>query len=116
MATPAAPDRKMDAMATNLSTNAAESSLQRSDSPASQRILGDAIICKMDSFVVVSTVHTSTEKPISEKSQFRNLTINGQSRFVSPKNADKVLDEIPERESVPDPPPNKYRGNDFQRI
>lgn len=104
-------------MATNLSRNAAESSLQRSDSPASQRILGEAIvdgiICKMDSFFVVSTVHTSREKPISEESKFRNLTINGESYG---KNADKVFDEIPERDSLPDPPPNKYRGNSFQRI
>lgn len=65
--TPAAPDKRIEAMATSFSRNAAESSRQGSDSEALQRMFDDAAIVsgtngKMNSGAVFFLVQNRTDK------------------------------------------------------
>lgn len=66
--TPAAPDKRIEAMATSFSRNAAESSRQGSDSEALQRMVDDeaaivsGTICKMDSVAVFFSTEENKSK------------------------------------------------------
>lgn len=79
--TPAAPDKRMDAMATSFSRNAAESSRQGSDPEALQRMVDDeaAIVsgtnCKMDS-VAVFLVQNRTKVRIFKQIKHNRIEPN----------------------------------------
>lgn len=98
--TPAAPDRRMDAMATSFSRNAAESSRQGSDSEALQRMVDDeaaivsGTICKMDSvavFLAQKRTKVRIFKQIKQNRIEQNITEEKYESYETEQNKSKNL-------------------------